>query len=115
MYEHDACGLGFVARLDGRGTRETVEEGLEVLHNLEHRGTTGRDPETGDGAGILTQVPDGFLRKECKALGIDLPEAGSYGVGMLFESGEGEGVNCEERLPGGCAGGREERLGVRGG
>ena len=46
MYEHDACGLGFVARLDGRRTRETVEEGLEVLHNLEHRGTTGSDPET---------------------------------------------------------------------
>src|SRR5215210_7053668 len=53
MYEHDACGLGFVARIDGRKTRETVEEGLEVLRNMEHRGTTGSDPETGDGVGML--------------------------------------------------------------
>ena len=88
MYEHDACGLGFVARIDGRPTRETVEEGLEVLRNLEHRGTTGSDPETGDGAGILTQIPDGFFRRECAELGIELPGAGGYGVGMLFESGE---------------------------
>src|ERR671915_1448011 len=100
MYEHDACGLGFVARLDGRKTRETVEEGLEVLHNLEHRGTTGSDPETGDGAGILTQIPDGFFRKECRELGIQLPEAGFYGGGMLFESEEGVGRGCEGRLPG---------------
>ncbi len=64
MYEHDACGLGFVARVDGRRTRETVEEGLEVLCNLEHRGTSGSDPETGDGAGILTQIPDAFFRRE---------------------------------------------------
>ena len=92
MYEHDACGLGFVARLDGRRTRETVEEGLEVLHNLEHRGTTGSDPETGDGAGILTQIPDGFFRKVCRELGSELPEAGRYGVGMLFESEEAGGL-----------------------
>jgi glutamate synthase domain-containing protein 2/glutamate synthase domain-containing protein 1/glutamate synthase domain-containing protein 3 len=77
-----------VARVDGRRTRETVEEGLEVLCNLEHRGTSGSDPETGDGAGILTQIPDSFFRRECKALGIQLPPAGSYGVGMLFEFGE---------------------------
>jgi glutamate synthase domain-containing protein 2/glutamate synthase domain-containing protein 1/glutamate synthase domain-containing protein 3 len=88
-YEHDACGLGFVARVDGRRTRETVEEGLEVLCNLEHRGTSGSDPETGDGAGILTQIPDTFFRRECKALGIELPPVGSYGVGMLFEFGDG--------------------------
>ena len=113
MYEHDACGLGFVARLDGRGTRETVEEGLEVLHNLEHRGTTGSDPETGDGAGILTQIPDGFFRKECKALGIDLPEAGGYGVGMLFESGEAEGPDCGGRLAEICAEEGQELLGFR--
>src|SRR3712207_7444724 len=53
-----------VARIDGRPTRETVEQGLEVLHNLEHRGTTGSDPETGDGAGILTQIPDAFRSEE---------------------------------------------------
>src|ERR671911_11787 len=113
MYELDACGLGFVARLDGRRTRETVEEGLEVLHNLEHRGTTGSDPETGDGAGILTQIPDGFFRRECKALGIDLPEAGSYGVGMLFESGDTEGPDCGGRLAEICAEEGQELLGFR--
>ncbi|MDP8946229.1 MAG: glutamate synthase subunit alpha, partial [Actinomycetota bacterium] len=113
MYEHDACGLGFVARLDGRKTRETVEEGLEVLHNLEHRGTTGSDPETGDGAGILTQIPDGFFRKECKGLGIELPEAGCYGVGMLFESGEDGGLGCKGRLEEICAEEGHELLGFR--
>ncbi|HSK98737.1 MAG TPA: glutamate synthase large subunit [Rubrobacteraceae bacterium] len=97
-YEHDACGLGFVARVDGRRTRETVEEGLEVLCNLEHRGTTGSDPETGDGAGILTQIPDAFLRRECGALGIELPPAGFYGVGMLFELRAEEGRECEAHL-----------------
>ena len=113
MYEHDACGLGFVARLDGRKTRETVEEGLEVLHNLEHRGTTGSDPDTGDGAGILTQIPDGFFRKECKGLGIELPEAGCYGVGMLFESGEDGGLGCKGRLEEICAEEGHELLGFR--
>src|SRR5687767_2581168 len=113
MYEHDACGLGFVARLDGRRTRETVEEGLEVLHNLEHRGTTGSDPETGDGAGILTQIPDGFFRKECRELGIELPEAGRYGVGMLFESEEAGGLGCEDRLAEICAEEGQDLLGFR--
>src|SRR5918994_65649 len=113
MYEHDACGLGFVARLDGRGTRETVEEGLEVLHNLEHRGTTGSDPETGDGAGILTQIPDGFFRKECRELRMGLPEAGCYGVGMLFESEEVVGRSCEGRLAEICAEEGQDLLGFR--
>ncbi|HEX5975495.1 MAG TPA: glutamate synthase central domain-containing protein, partial [Rubrobacteraceae bacterium] len=98
LYEHDSCGLGFVARVDGRRTRETVEEGLEVLRNLEHRGTSGSDPETGDGAGILTQIPDAFFRRECKGLGIELPPAGSYGVGTLFEYGLEEGRDCEGSL-----------------
>jgi len=110
-YEHDACGLGFVARIDGRRTRETVEEGLEVLRNMEHRGTTGSDPETGDGAGILTQIPDSFFRKECRELGIELPAAGRYGVGMLFESGEGAG--CDGRLAEICAEEGHDLLGFR--
>ena len=84
-YEHDACGLGFVARVDGRRTRQTVEEGLEILVNLEHRGASGSDPETGDGAGILTQIPDAFFRRECEPLGFELPREGRYGVGILFE------------------------------
>src|SRR5688500_15602464 len=113
MYEHDACGLGFVARLDGRRTRETVEEGLEVLHNLEHRGTTGSDPETGDGAGVLTQIPDGFFRKEGRELGRELPEAGRYGVGMLFESEEVGGLGCEGRLAEICAEEGQDLLGFR--
>ena len=95
-FEHDACGVGFVARIDGRRTRETVEEGLEVLHNLEHRGASGSDPETGDGAGILLQVPDAFLRRECASEGMDLPNLGGYGVGMLFEFDED--ISCEDTL-----------------
>jgi hypothetical protein len=75
---HDACGFGFVALVDGRRTRETVEEGLEVLRNLDHRGASGSDPETGDGAGILLQIPDAFLRRECDERGIELPSAGAY-------------------------------------
>jgi glutamate synthase domain-containing protein 2/glutamate synthase domain-containing protein 1/glutamate synthase domain-containing protein 3 len=97
-YEHDACGLGFVARVDGRRTRQTVEEGLEILVNLEHRGASGSDPDTGDGAGILTQIPDAFFRQECEPLGFELPREGRYGVGILFERDEGEGLVCEEQL-----------------
>ena len=111
LYEHDACGLGFVARIDGRPTRETVEQGLEVLHNLEHRGTTGSDPETGDGAGILTQIPDAFFRRACGEHGIELPGAGGYGVGMLFEFGEA--ADCAGRLAEICAEEGQELLGFR--
>jgi len=111
MYEHDACGLGFVARIDGRPTRETVEQGLEVLHNLEHRGTTGSDPETGDGAGILAQIPDGFFRRACADLGIELPVAGGYGVGVLFEN-DGE-ADCGGKLAEICAEEGQELLGFR--
>jgi glutamate synthase (ferredoxin) len=91
-YEHDACGVGFVARVDGRRTREIVEQGLEVLHNLDHRGATGSDPETGDGAGILLQIPDALLRRECKERGFELPPIGHYAVGVIFVPDD-----CEER------------------
>jgi glutamate synthase (NADPH/NADH) large chain len=93
-YEHDACGVGFVARVDGRRTREIVEQGLEVLLNLDHRGASGCDPRTGDGAGLLLQIPDALLRRECKERGFELPQAGHYGVGVVFVSGE-EGDDCE--------------------
>ncbi|AHY47837.1 Conserved region in glutamate synthase [Rubrobacter radiotolerans] len=96
--ERDACGFGFVARVDGQKTRATVEEGLEILRNLEHRGARGSDPETGDGAGILVQIPDAFFRREADRLGIELPEAGRYAVGTLFESDEESGHDAEERL-----------------
>ncbi|TBR15750.1 MAG: hypothetical protein EPO57_10410, partial [Chitinophagaceae bacterium] len=73
--EHDACGVAFVADIAGRVTHDTVEQGLNALRNLEHRGASGAEPETGDGAGILVQVPDAFLRA---VLGVDLPERGHY-------------------------------------
>ena len=79
--EHDACGVGFVARLDAVATHEIVAQALEVLRNLDHRGATGADTAAGDGAGILIQVPDAFLRKVVPA---PLPAAGSYAVGMAF-------------------------------
>ncbi len=85
-HEHDACGIGFVADIKGRKSHDIVEKGLEVLVNLTHRGACGCDPETGDGAGLLLQMPHEFFVRECGALGFDLPGAGSYGVGMLFFS-----------------------------
>jgi glutamate synthase (NADPH/NADH) large chain len=82
--EHDACGMGFVAHLHGARSREVVEKALSLLGNLAHRGAAGSDPETGDGAGLLLQIPHAFLWRECAALGFRLPEAGTYGVGMVF-------------------------------
>ncbi|OEV30010.1 glutamate synthase [Streptomyces nanshensis] len=80
-YEHDACGVGFVATLSGEPSHALVQQGLTVLRNLEHRGATGSDPDTGDGAGLLLQVPDAFLRETA---GFPLPEAGGYAVGIAF-------------------------------
>ena len=79
--EHDACGVGFVATLTGEASHQLVEQALTVLRNLEHRGATGSEPDSGDGAGILVQVPDAFLRD---VTDFDLPEAGSYAVGIAF-------------------------------
>jgi glutamate synthase domain-containing protein 2/glutamate synthase domain-containing protein 1/glutamate synthase domain-containing protein 3 len=80
--EHDACGVALVAKLWGEATHAVVEKALDALKNLEHRGATGADPNTGDGAGVLMQVPDAFFRGV--AFGVDLPEPGRYGVGVLF-------------------------------
>src|SRR3712207_2366241 len=80
-YEHDACGVALVARLDNEPTRDVVEKGLTALENLEHRGATGADARTGDGAGILLQMPDAFFRA---VVDFELPPAGQYGVGVLF-------------------------------
>jgi len=80
-YEHDACGVAFVARLDGGRTRETVDRAIQALENLEHRGAEGADPNTGDGAGILMQIPDAFFRD---VAGGELPPEGAYGVGVVF-------------------------------
>jgi glutamate synthase domain-containing protein 1 len=80
-YEHDACGVGMVARLDNTPTHEVVTRALAALENLEHRGASGADPLTGDGAGILMQMPDELLRA---VVGFELPPKGSYGVLMCF-------------------------------
>ncbi|MFD8482476.1 glutamate synthase large subunit [Kitasatospora sp. NPDC059673] len=79
--EHDACGVGFVATLTGVADHRIVEQALTVLRNLEHRGATGAEPDSGDGAGILTQIPDAFLRASTD---FELPAAGSYAVGIAF-------------------------------
>jgi len=82
--EHDACGVGFVAHIKGQASHDRVSQGLQILENLTHRGAVGADPLAGDGAGILIQIPDQFLRDEMNWGGIQLPSAGDYGVGMLF-------------------------------
>ena len=82
--EHDSCGVGVVADIKGRKSHRIIEEGLEVLINLGHRGAAGSDPETGDGAGILLQMPHDLFRRESERLGFQLPSGGEYGVGMVF-------------------------------
>lgn len=84
QYEHDACGIGFVADIKGRKSHEIVSQALQVLCNLDHRGGQGSEANTGDGAGILLQIPDSFLREAVKELGFELPAPGQYGVGMVF-------------------------------
>ena len=81
-FEHDACGIAVVADINGRKSHEIVRDGLDILANLAHRGGAGSDPKTGDGAGILLQLPDRFFRKVLRD--VALPDAGKYGVGMLF-------------------------------
>ncbi|GAB1394313.1 glutamate synthase-related protein [Rhodocyclaceae bacterium] len=83
-HEHDACGVGFVAHIKNKKSHAIVAQGLQILKNLEHRGATGYDPLLGDGAGILIQIPDAFLRAEMARQGVELPPAGNYGVGMVF-------------------------------
>ncbi|WP_276982186.1 hypothetical protein, partial [Ferrimicrobium acidiphilum] len=81
--EHDACGIAFLADLRGQGSHKLIQMGLGALVNLEHRGAKGSDPDTGDGAGILIQNPDGFWRRER-----ELPPRGSYVTGLLFIDGD---------------------------
>src|SRR5215471_8089228 len=83
-FEHDACGVGFVVNIKGERSHAVVERGLEVLIHLQHRGACGCEANTGDGAGILIQPPDRFLRKVANANGIGLPPPGRYGVGNVF-------------------------------
>jgi glutamate synthase domain-containing protein 2/glutamate synthase domain-containing protein 1/glutamate synthase domain-containing protein 3 len=83
-YEHDACGVGFVVNIDGRVNHSIVRQGIQVLENLVHRGACGCDPDTGDGAGMLLQLPHRFFAEEAERLGFELPESGSYATAMVF-------------------------------
>ncbi|MGI8927718.1 MAG: glutamate synthase large subunit [Tepidiformaceae bacterium] len=83
-HEHDACGVGFIVHLKGQRSHQIIDDGLTALENLNHRGACGCEPNTGDGAGLLVQIPHEFFRRECAVLNIRLPEAGRYGIGTLF-------------------------------
>ncbi len=82
--EHDACGMGFVVNIKGLKSHDIIEQALTVLENLSHRGASGADENTGDGAGIMLQIPHAFFQRECRVLGFDLPDPGDYGLGMIF-------------------------------
>ncbi|MGE0824540.1 MAG: glutamate synthase large subunit [Candidatus Binatia bacterium] len=84
QFEHDACGIGFVVNIKGKKSHDIVQQALTILDHLDHRGARGSEEATGDGAGILFQVPHAFFQQACAANGIYLPEPGHYGVGMLF-------------------------------
>jgi glutamate synthase domain-containing protein 2/glutamate synthase domain-containing protein 1/glutamate synthase domain-containing protein 3 len=97
--EHDACGIGFVANLSGEKSHDIIQKGIEILINLTHRGACGCDPHTGDGAGVLIQIPHAFFEAECTRLGFALPSPGEYGVGMVFLPVEPrERMSCEAIL-----------------
>ncbi len=96
-HEHDACGVGFVVDLQGRKSRDIVRKAVQVLLNLQHRGACGCEANTGDGAGILLQTPDRFLRKVCEAIQIKLPPPGEYGAGMVFlPTARADRERCEQ-------------------
>ena len=98
-FEHDACGVGFVAHLRGKRSHGIVRDGLAILENLDHRGAVGADALMGDGAGILIQIPDGLYREDMSARGVRLPPPGEYGVGMVFLPREaGSRVACEQEI-----------------
>ena len=97
-FEHDACGLGALVRLDGCRQHALISQALEVLANMDHRGASGADAETGDGAGILTQLPHAFLRDVAdRELGLALPAPGDYAIGMAFLPRDAvQRLRCEE-------------------
>src|SRR4030042_4617702 len=101
--EHDACGIGAVVNINGARDHSIIEYGKQILINLTHRGAAGADETTGDGAGILFQIPHEFFVNECEERGFSLPEPGEYGVGMAFGPKDPELRGRGERL-------REEAL-----
>jgi glutamate synthase (ferredoxin) len=86
QFEHDACGVGFIVHMKGEASHSIVDQALTILLNLDHRGAVGAEPNTGDGAGILLQLPHRFFKQVATAEGFELPEPGEYGVGMIFGS-----------------------------
>ena len=96
--EQDSCGVGFIADMKNRKSHDIVEQGLSILHNLDHRGAVGADPKMGDGCGILVQIPHKFFAAECAKVGIWLPEEGQYGVGHLFMPRDPEGFQLVEEI-----------------
>src|SRR5712691_6926655 len=100
-FEHGSCGVGFVADLKGRPSHAVVEKSLTVLKNLLHRGACGCEPDTGDGAGILLQMPHAFLARACAEAGFELPPARQYGAGLVFlPQDAGEAARCRGILEG---------------
>src|SRR4051812_297249 len=83
-FEHDACGVGFVCHMKGKQTHRVVDQALEMLERMNHRGACGCDPDSGDGAGIMLKLPDKLLRREMAKKSIALPPVGQYGVAMIF-------------------------------
>ena len=97
--EHDACGVGFVAHIKGKKSHAIIEQGLQILKNLDHRGAVGADKLMGDGAGILIQIPDRHFREEMAKQGVTLPPPGEYGVGMVFLPKEiASRIACEQEI-----------------
>jgi len=100
-FEHDSCGIGFVTNLKGKKSHDIIENALTMLTCMEHRGGTGFDVKSGDGAGILIQIPHDFLVTEASGLGINVPAVGDYGVGMVFfPSAPEHAERCREVLNG---------------
>ena len=95
-YEHDACGVGFVANIKGKKSYQIIQQGLGILERLTHRGAVGADPRAGDGAGILLQIPDGFFRE---VVDFELPALGYYAIGMVFlPRNQASRAECEETI-----------------
>ncbi|HVT34154.1 MAG TPA: glutamate synthase-related protein [Nevskiaceae bacterium] len=98
-HEHDACGIGFIAHIKGGKSHSIIQQGLQILENLEHRGAVGADKLMGDGAGILIQIPDQLYREEMGRQGVELPPLGEYGVGMVFLPKENASrLACEQEI-----------------
>jgi len=97
--EHDACGIGFIAHIKGEKSHSIIEQGLQILKNLAHRGAVGADKLMGDGAGVLIQIPDQLYREEMMKQNVELPPVGEYGVGMVFLPKENASrIACEQEI-----------------